>query len=48
MTGIGKWEWDMFMFILFLCFGLAVNVKTWTFKNTLEMVIDRSILNLNT
>ena len=46
MTGIGKW--DMFMFILFLCSGLAVNVKTWTFKNTLEMVIDRSILNLNT
>jgi len=25
MTGIGKW--DMFMFILFLCFGLAVNVR---------------------
>jgi hypothetical protein len=28
MAGIGKW--DMFMFILFLCSGLAVNVKTWT------------------
>ncbi len=36
MTGIGKGGMFMFMFILFLCSGLAVNVKTWTFKNTAQ------------